>query len=239
MGHTIPLNPIPHYTMKTAIIFTIMLLITLVLYLFLSGSPNQEAISADSIANVVDEANQSTSTEEAKATFGGGCFWCLEGPYDKLEGVLSTVSGYAGGHTSNPTYREVSSGRTGHTEVVQVTYDPSIISFQELLDVFWLNIDPTTRNSQFCDVGTQYRTAIYSHDEAQAELAIASAKAIEASAVLPGPVVTEIEPLKVFYPAEDYHQDYYIKNPLRYNFYRTSCGRDRRLNELWGEAASH
>ncbi len=169
----------------------------------------------------------------AKATFAGGCFWCLEPPYDKLDGVISTISGYAGGHVENPSYRAVTTGRTGHTEVVQVTYDPNIVSYEELLEVYWKNIDPTTPNRQFCDVGTQYRTEIFTHDASQQTLAEASRQRIEASGILPGPIVTGIEPLEAFYAAEDYHQDYYRKNPLRYNFYRTSCGRDARLDELW------
>lgn len=169
----------------------------------------------------------------ARATFAGGCFWCMEPPYDKLDGVISTISGYAGGHVENPGYRAVTTGRTGHTEVVQVTYDPEVVSYQKLLEVFWMNIDPTTPNRQFCDVGSQYRTAIFAHNDEQLQSAEASRQQLEASGILPGPVVTEIEPLEAFYPAEDYHQDYYRKNSLRYNFYRTSCGRDARLKQLW------
>jgi peptide-methionine (S)-S-oxide reductase len=180
-------------------------------------------------------ASQSSApAETAKATFAGGCFWCMEPPFDKLDGVLSTISGYAGGKKKNPTYEEVSAGNTGHTEVVQVTYDPKKITYEKLLDVFWHNIDPLTANRQFCDAGSQYRTAIFYHDEAQKRLAEESKRAL--SKRFKEPIVTEITRAAEFYPAEDYHQDYYIKNPLRYNFYRYNCGRDRRLEELWGAA---
>jgi peptide-methionine (S)-S-oxide reductase len=170
----------------------------------------------------------------AKATFAGGCFWCMEPPYDKLDGVISTISGYAGGKTKNPTYEEVSRGATGHTEVVQVTYDPKKISYEKLLDVFWRNIDPLTPNRQFCDIGSQYRSAIFYHDENQKRLAEESKKAL--SKRFKEPIVTEIVAFTEFYPAEDYHQDYYIKNPLRYKYYRYNCGRDQRLEALWGAA---
>jgi peptide-methionine (S)-S-oxide reductase len=170
----------------------------------------------------------------AKATFAGGCFWCMEPPYDKLDGVTSTISGYAGGKTKNPTYEEVSRGTTGHTEVVQVTYDPKKISYEKLLDVFWRNIDPLTANRQFCDIGSQYRSAIFYHDENQKRLAEESKKAL--SKRFKEPIVTEIVAFTEFYPAEDYHQDYYIKNPLRYKYYRYNCGRDQRLEALWGAA---
>jgi peptide-methionine (S)-S-oxide reductase len=169
-----------------------------------------------------------------KATFAGGCFWCMEPPFDKLEGVISVTSGYTGGHTKNPTYEEVSSGGTGHAEAVQVVFDPAKIGYKTLLDVYWRNVDPTTPNRQFCDVGTQYRSAIFTHDEAQKKLAEDSRRALEESGRLKGKVVTEIVPASVFYPAEEYHQKYYRKNPVRYKFYRYNCGRDRRLEELWG-----
>jgi peptide-methionine (S)-S-oxide reductase len=168
----------------------------------------------------------------AKATFAGGCFWCMEPPYDELDGVISTISGYAGGKTKNPTYEEVSRGTTGHTEVVQVTYDPKKITYEKLLDVFWRNIDPLTPNRQFCDVGSQYRSAIFYHDENQKRLAEESKKAL--SKRFKEPIVTEIVAYTEFYPAEDYHQDYYTKNPLRYKYYRYNCGRDQRLEALWG-----
>ena len=168
----------------------------------------------------------------AKATFAGGCFWCMEPPYDKLDGVISTISGYAGGTKKNPTYEEVSAGKTGHTEVVQITYDPKKITYDKLLEVFWRNVDPLTPNRQFCDVGSQYRTAIFYHDETQKRLAEESKKALAKR--FKEPIVTEIVAYTEFYPAEDYHQDYYIKNPLRYKYYRYSCGRDQRLEALWG-----
>jgi peptide-methionine (S)-S-oxide reductase len=170
----------------------------------------------------------------AKATFAGGCFWCMEPPYDKLDGVISTISGYAGGKTKNPTYEEVSRGTTGHTEVVQVTYDPKKITYEKLLEVFWRNIDPLTPNRQFCDIGSQYRSAIFYHDENQKRLAEESKKAL--SKRFKEPIVTEIVAYTEFYPAEDYHQDYYTKNPLRYKYYRYNCGRDQRLEALWGAA---
>jgi peptide-methionine (S)-S-oxide reductase len=181
-------------------------------------------------------ASQSTGpTETAKATFAGGCFWCMEPPFDKLDGVISTISGYAGGKKKNPTYEEVSAGNTGHAEVVQVTYDPKKITYEKLLEVFWRNVDPLTPNRQFCDVGSQYRTAIFYHDETQKRLAEESKKAL--SKRFKEPIVTEIVAASEFYPAEDYHQDYYTKNPLRYKYYRYSCGRDQRLETLWGPAA--
>jgi len=171
----------------------------------------------------------------AFATFAGGCFWCMEPPYDKTEGVLATTSGYTGGETEDPTYEEVSAGKTGHAEAVRIEYDPEKVSYQTLLDLFWVNVDPTTPNRQFCDVGSQYRTAIFYHDAEQKRLAEASKERVEQE--LGRKVVTEIVPAGPFYPAEQYHQDYYEKNPIRYNFYRWNCGRDQRLEELWGEAA--
>ncbi|MBD3323714.1 peptide-methionine (S)-S-oxide reductase MsrA [candidate division KSB3 bacterium] len=180
-------------------------------------------------------AAQQTGEEDlAKATFAGGCFWCMEPPYDDLEGVVSTTSGYIGGHKDNPTYEEVSAGITGHAEAVEVLYDPSQVSYQELLDVFWRNIDPTVKDKQFCDHGDQYRTAIFYHNDEQKRLAEASKQALIDSQRF-DQVYTEIVPATTFYAAEEYHQDYYQKNPLRYKFYRHACGRDERLEELWGE----
>ncbi len=170
-----------------------------------------------------------------KATFAGGCFWCMEPPFDKLDGVVSTTSGYTGGDTKNPTYAQVSAGVTGHTEAVEVLYDPSVISYAELLEVFWRNIDPVTPNRQFCDGGSQYRTAIFYHDTEQERLIRESKARLEESRRFTSPIVTEISAASAFYPAEEYHQDYYTKNPLRYKFYRYSCGRDKRLEQLWGE----
>lgn len=170
------------------------------------------------------------------AIFAGGCFWCMEPPFDKLDGVMSTTSGYTGGQTKNPSYEEVSSGVTGHTEAVQVVFDPAKISYAKLLDVFWRNIDPFTPNAQFCDHGSQYRTAIFYHGEEQQRLAEASKKALEQSGRFTKPIVTEIVPAGEFYKAEEYHQDYYQKNPLRYKFYRYQCGRDQVLEQLWGKS---
>ena len=171
----------------------------------------------------------------AVATFAGGCFWCMEPPYDKLPGVTATISGYMGGKTANPTYEQVSAGRTGHAEVVQVVYDPKKVSYEKLLEVFWVNIDPTVRDRQFCDSGTQYRTAIFYHDDAQRRAAEASKAALEKSKPFAEPIVTPIEMAGPFYPAEDYHQDFYTKNPVRYNLYRSGCRRDERLKQLWGK----
>lgn len=180
------------------------------------------------------DTSPSYSIEQTvKATFGGGCFWCMEPPFDKLQGVLSTTSGYAGGTTIFPTYDQVSSGQTGHTEVVQVEYNPQKIRYKELLDIYWKNIDPITADQQFCDRGTQYRSAIYTHDPEQMEIAIASREEIKASGHFNKAIVTEIAPLIAFYPAEDYHQDYYLKNPIRYRYYRKRCGRDTRLHQIW------
>jgi peptide-methionine (S)-S-oxide reductase len=168
------------------------------------------------------------------AIFAGGCFWCMEPPFDALEGVLSTTSGYTGGHQKNPTYQQVSTGGTGHAEAVQIRYDPGKISYDELLSVFWRNIDPTTPDRQFCDRGSQYRTAIFYHNEEQKRLAEKSRAALQHSNPFKEPIVTELVPASTFYKAEDYHQDYYKKNPIRYKFYRLACGRDLRLKELWG-----
>jgi peptide-methionine (S)-S-oxide reductase len=173
----------------------------------------------------------------ATATFAGGCFWCMEPPFEKLPGVLSTKVGYTGGKVESPTYEQVSAGGTGHAESVQVVYDPAKITYETLLDVFWHNVDPVTRNAQFCDHGNQYRTAIFTADDAQQKAALASKQALEASKTLPGPIVTEIVPATRFWPAEEYHQRYHEKNPIRYKYYRWNCGRDARLRELWGDAA--
>lgn len=172
----------------------------------------------------------------AKATFAGGCFWCMEPPFDKLPGVVSTTSGYTGGKKLNPTYREVSDGETGHAEAIQIAYDPAKISYEKLLEVFWHNVDPTVRDQQFCDHGSQYRTGVFVHDDAQKKLAQASRDALMKSKPFKADMVTEIVAATTFYPAEDYHQDYYLKNPVKYKFYRFNCGRDARLKELWGEA---
>jgi peptide-methionine (S)-S-oxide reductase len=170
-----------------------------------------------------------------KATFAGGCFWCMEPAFDKLPGVRSVISGYTGGQKLNPTYEEVSSGTTGHAESIEITYEPAVISYSKLLDVFWHNVDPTVKDRQFCDSGSQYRSAIFYHGEDQKRLAEASKKALEQSKRFPGPIYTEIVAATTFYPAEEYHQKYYQKNPIRYKYYRYGCGRDQRLKELWGK----
>ncbi len=177
-------------------------------------------------------AAQNGSPQAAKATFAGGCFWSVELLFDKVEGVLSTVSGYTGGTKKNPTYEQVVTGTTGHAESVQITYDPKKVRYEKLIEVFWRNIDPLTPNAQFCDVGSQYRTAIFYRDETQKRLAEKSKKALQGR--FKQPIVTQIVPASQLYPAEDYHQDFYLKNPVRYQLYRAGCGRDQRLAELWG-----
>jgi peptide-methionine (S)-S-oxide reductase len=169
----------------------------------------------------------------AKATFAGGCFWCMEEALDKVPGVAATISGYMGGKTKNPTYEQVSGGSTGHAEVVQVEYDPKKVSYEKLLDVFWRNIDPTQKDAQFCDQGSQYRSGIFYHDAEQRKLAEASKAALVKNKPFKGEIATEITAASQFYPAEAYHQDYYQKNPVRYKFYKTGCGREARLKELW------
>ncbi|MBI3595926.1 MAG: peptide-methionine (S)-S-oxide reductase MsrA [Nitrospirae bacterium] len=168
-----------------------------------------------------------------KATFAGGCFWCMQPPFDKLDGVVSTTAGYTGGHTENPTYDQVSSGGTGHAEAVEILYDPKKIGYEKLLDVFWHNVDPTDPRGQFCDYGDQYRSEIFYHNTEQKRLAEQSKTALEQSKPFKDPIVTKITPAAAFYPAEDYHQSYYKKSPIRYKFYRYNCGRDARLNQLW------
>ncbi len=171
----------------------------------------------------------------AQATFAGGCFWCMEPPFDKIDGVVSTISGYTGGPEQSPAYKDVAYGRTGHTEAVQVTYDPEKVSYEELLHVFWRNHDPLSASGQFCDRGKQYRPGVFFHDEEQKAAALASKEAIDASGRFPKPTVTEITELTDFWAAEEYHQNFYEKNPLHYKQYRFGCGRDRRLKQLWGD----
>ncbi len=174
-----------------------------------------------------------TATETA--VFAGGCFWCTESDFDKVKGVVATTSGYIGGHKNNPTYKEVSAGGTGHTEAVKVEYDPVQVSYAELLKVFWRNIDPTTPDAQFCDHGSQYRSAIFYMNDEQKKLAQASKSALEKNKPFKESIVTEITQASMFYPAEAYHQNYHDRNPVRYNYYRWGCGRDARLEELWGK----
>jgi len=184
-------------------------------------------------------AGQGDDRRLGKATFAGGCFWCMEAPFDKLDGVISVTSGYTGGQKKNPAYEEVSAGGTGHAESVQIVYDPARIGYARLLDIFWHNIDPTVRDRQFCDVGHQYRSAIFYHSAEQKRFAEESKRALERVKPFREPIVTEIVAAGTFYPAEEYHQHYYKKNPLRYAYYRRGCGRDKRLKELWGSAAGH
>ena len=191
-------------------------------------SPSSETAGAPSPARTLGGT--------AVAVFAGGCFWCMQPPYDKLPGVISTEAGYTGGHTSQPTYRQVSAGGTGHAEAVRITYDPRKVGYPKLLDVFWHNIDPVAVNRQFCDVGDQYRSAIFPIGPQQQSEAEASLRAIQADPRFKRPIATRIEPATTFYPAEEYHQAYYRKNPLRYKYYRYGCGRDQRLQQIWGNA---
>ncbi|PIQ26830.1 peptide-methionine (S)-S-oxide reductase [bacterium (Candidatus Blackallbacteria) CG17_big_fil_post_rev_8_21_14_2_50_48_46] len=173
------------------------------------------------------------------ATFAGGCFWCMEPPFDHLEGVISTTSGYTGGKTKNPSYEEVSRGWTGHAEAVQVLFDPKKVSYEKLLFVFWRQIDPTAINRQFVDNGSQYRTAIFYHSEAQKKAALKSKAELEKLGKFKQPIVTEIVPAGEFYPAEDYHQNYYQKHPYKYKYYRFNSGRDQFLENIWGKDRPH
>lgn len=179
--------------------------------------------------------NMADARELEKATFAGGCFWCMEHPFDELDGVVSTTVGYTGGHKENPTYKEVSAGTTGHTESVLVVYDTAKITYDKLLDVFWRNINPTTPDRQFVDVGSQYRPAIFYHNEEQKRLAEESRDRLDKSGRYNSPILTEIVSATIFYEAEEYHQNYYRKNPIRYKFYRLGSGRDKYLNRIWSK----
>ncbi len=176
-----------------------------------------------------------TPGEPAKVYFAGGCFWCMEEAFEKVDGVIAAVSGYMGGTVQNPSYEDVSSGRTGHAESVEVLYDPSKVTYNQLLEAFWRNVDPITPNAQFCDHGTQYRAAIFYQNDQEKRFAEESRQAIEQSKRFTQPVVTQIVPASRFYAAEEYHQDFYKKNPIRYKFYKYNCGRAQRLDELWGK----
>jgi len=189
------------------------------------------AMAGPAVAQTVKPVAEKPVT--ARATFAGGCFWCVEEAFDKVPGVVATTSGYLGGHTKNPTYERVSGGRTGHAEVVQVEYDPKRVSYEKLLEAFWRNVDPTQKDAQFCDHGSQYRSGIFYHDAEQRRLAEASKAALVKNKPFKGEIVTEITKASEFYAAEGYHQDYYQKNPVRYKFYKTGCGREARLKELW------
>lgn len=184
----------------------------------------------------VQSANQvAADTTPGKAYFAGGCFWCMEEVFEKVDGVLSATSGYMGGTVSNPTYEEVSAGRTGHAESVEVVYDPAKVSYQKLLDAFWRNVDPVTPNAQFCDHGNQYRSAIFFQTDEEKRISDSSKQTIEQSKRFKEPIVTQIVMASQFYSAEEYHQDFYKKNPIRYKLYKYNCGRAQRLDELWGK----
>ena len=192
------------------------------------------ALATIGVAAAQTATPSAATGERAVATFAGGCFWCVEADFDKVKGVISTTSGYTGGQTPNPTYKQVSGGSTGHAEAVEIVYDPKVVSYEKLLRHFWRNIDPLAKDRQFCDAGTEYRTAIFFHDDEQRRLAEASKKELEASGRFKSPIQTQIVPATQFYKAEEYHQDFYLKNATKYKFYRFNCGRDRRLEELWG-----
>jgi peptide-methionine (S)-S-oxide reductase len=207
-----------------------------------NSQPSAEAVKAAALkpAPPPNEAMPATAPEGlAIATFAGGCFWCMEKPFEQLEGVDAVYSGYTDGHVVNPHYDAVGGGGTGHTEGIRVVFDPKKISYEKLLQVFWLNIDPTQADGQFCDRGNQYRTGIYPHDAAQRAAAEASRDALGKSGKLTGAIVTHIKDATPFYAAETYHQDFYLKKPEHYARYRTGCGRDARLKQLWGDAAAH
>jgi len=207
--------------MKTYVLLMMLFMASLVLPLMVSAA--------------LPIADSKDGKKLATATFAGGCFWCLEPPFDQVPGVISTTVGYTGGHKVNPTYEQVSSGGTGHAEAIQIVFDPEKVSYAELLNVFWHNVDPFDAKGQFCDRGSQYRSAIFYHDEEQRKQAEQSKKKLEESLAVKQAVATEIVAATQFYPAEEYHQDYYRKNPVRYKFYRYGCGRDRRLQEIWGD----
>ncbi len=195
-------------------------------------------IATAAAAQPAPKASDKPADKLAVATFAGGCFWCMEPPYDAIDGVVSTISGFMGGTTPNPTYRQVTAGGTGHIEVVQVVYDPEKVPYDKLLEVYWRNVDPYDAGGQFCDRGESYTTAIFAHTPEQKRLAEASKARLAASGPLKQPIATVVRDAGPFTPAEDYHQDYYIQNPLRYKYYRYRCGRDDRLEAIWGKATN-
>lgn len=190
-----------------------------------------------SSAGAEDKPTNEVPKRMASAVFAGGCFWCVESDFDKVDGVIDTMSGYTGGHLANPTYKQVSHENTGHYEAVKVTYDPDVVSYDYLVSYFLHRVDPTDADGQFCDKGDSYRTAIFVASPQEREIAEADIAAVETSGVLPGPVVTKVIGADTFWPAEDYHQDYYTKNPIKYRYYRASCGRDGRIKDIWGDSA--
>jgi peptide-methionine (S)-S-oxide reductase len=182
------------------------------------------------------DGHAANSGSTAKAYFAGGCFWCMEEAFEKVDGVIETVSGYMGGTVKNPTYEEVSAGQTGHAESVEVRYDPSKVTYTQLLEAFWRNVDPVTPNAQFCDHGSQYRAVIFYQGEDEKRLAEESKRAIEQSKRFSTPIVTQVTAASEFFQAEEYHQDFYKKNPIRYKYYKFTCGRAQRLESLWGKS---
>lgn len=203
--------------------------------LFLSSVGFQAMSKEEKNMNHIENTMESISEGSRAAVFAGGCFWCIESDFEKIDGVVEVVSGYTGGHVPDPEYKQVSSGSTGHVEAVKVIYDPETIGYEQLLEVFWRKVDPTDAGGQFCDRGEQYRSAIFYADDHERKLAEASKEKLALSSVFQKPIVTDILPLGTFYPAEEYHQDYYKKNPIRYRYYRSRCGRDQFLEKAWGE----
>jgi peptide-methionine (S)-S-oxide reductase len=200
-------------------------------------------IAAVGLAFISSAGEQDTPTNEvpkrlSSAVFAGGCFWCVESDFDKVDGVVDTISGYTGGRIANPTYKQVSHENTGHYEAVKITYDPDVVSYDYLVTYFLHHVDPTDADGQFCDKGESYRTAIFVANPNERTIADADIAAVDASGVLPAPVVTQVIGAETFWPAEDYHQDYYKKNPLKYRYYRASCGRDGRIKDLWGDSVA-
>ncbi len=200
----------------------------------MKGSALFVCIGGMLLMTMTAQAGDTADAKTETATFAGGCFWCMQHPFDELPGVISTTVGYTGGTEDKPKYAQVSAGTTGHTEAVQVLFDPTVIDYSQLLGVYWKNTDPTTPDRQFCDVGSQYRPAIFYHNEHQRKLAEASKASLEQSQSFDEHIITEITPADTFWPGEEYHQNYYIKNPIRYKYYRFGCGRDHRLKQLWG-----
>ena len=199
--------------------------------------PNLPLATAIILLSLFSFVTLKAVAEERSAIFAGGCFWCTESDFEKLDGVISAASGYIGGQLKNPTYKQVSSGGSGHMEAVEVIYDDQTVSYSELVEYFWKTIDPTDGGGQFCDRGQQYRSEIFYQTEEQRRIAQASKDALAASGLLEAEIATQLTPSSRFYPAEDYHQDYYLKNPVRYNYYRWGCGREKRLAEVWGTPA--
>lgn len=210
--------------------------------LWVSATPKPPQVDLGNTLQAEEQVAQSTDESTSKdgkyaiATFAGGCFWCMEPPFDKLPGVIETISGYTGGHVKNPSYKEVTQGSTGHYEALQVTYDPAIVNYKTLLLTFWRNIDPLDDKGQFCDKGPQYKSAIFFHNKDQLEQAQQSLITMAENKKFSRAIATQIKPAKPFYPAEEYHQNYYQKNPVRYKYYRWGCKRDKRLKELWGDS---